>query len=430
MNDYQISQLERMLVSGCVQDHRMVLVANLEAEDFLLPQARALWPQMVELARAGGWVGMNELAIKASADDDGRRSVLRFLESCEDTVGCPESVPRLAEGVRGHSVTRAALRASESAQELVRAGYEGEDLVTELIRRLSAHRMRLSRRRSRTGKELGAGLLGLLDGSSEESHSRYVPIGLARIDEITGGWQGGVVSLIGARTSHGKSSFLLQCAVHAARLGFPVHLLSAEDLEADTGWRILSQISGLPARQLRRYKSLAPEEIIRVLERRNELEVYERIRITPTSGLGAEQIVAQVRLHQHQDKTALVLVDYLQRLPVPAKLQRYEVYTQAMATFDEAAKEDGLPWVVASQFRRSKEARPELSDFRDAGSIEEVGKLALSLYRPRFGQPNDDEVIVSVLKSSNGDTGEGRFVWDGPRMAIVDRDPQFSWGMP
>jgi len=427
MRAFAVAHDEQMVIAGSVRDSAICQAADLEPGDFTHPGARRCWEVMLDVSRAGDfWRGVSDLATRAARSESERDALLSYLVECEATCAAPRDVPAYADRVRAHSATRAALEVAASARAQLDQGQEGEDLISGMISALTAHRNKLARKRSRTAADLAEHLISQIErySAGEDVESSYIPIGLDRIDEKTGGWQGGVVSVVGARTSHGKSAFLLQAACNAAQRGFAAHLLSAEDLDSDTGWRIMARATGLPARELRRYRSLSPSARSKVSASREALAMFERIRVTPISGMSPEQVVAQVRLNQAGDKTRLVLVDYLQRFPVPRHRKRYEAFTEAMDVFDRAAKEDGFAWVIASQLKRSDNDMPSLGDFRDSGAIEEVAKLVLSLHRPRKGRDDDDTIRIEVLKNSNDELGEGFFEWDGPTLRILNERPR------
>lgn len=307
-------------------------------------------------------------------------------------------------------------------------GSEGPELVAELQARLQALRAEgAGRLVSRTGADIAAELLAAIENPDQGSGS-YVPFGLPRLDRALGGWQGAIVHVLAGRTSHGKSAALLQFALHAAAAlpGLrPVHILSAEDLVGDTGRRMLAWISDVPASAMQRPEAMDPDERERVLAARQHLHVLERIRLTPVPGMSARQIVSLVRRYQAEDQTGIVFFDYLQKLPKGRQHDNENaLYTEAMDVFDLASKEDGMPWIIGSQVRRSDAAVPSIRDMRGSGAIEQTAKGVLVVHRPHFQtDKRDDRVLIAVPKWSNGEVCDVMCRWDGPRMRIIDEPP-------
>lgn len=413
---------ERAIIGAAALEPAVSASLDLSPSDFNHPGAVRLWSAMQRLSDRP-WRGAAELAAQASDDDIGRQRIAEYLDDALTCACHPSDLPHYTEMVRQASVTRSALLLGAEAQRLEQQGIVGDELVASLMARLGELSGRVDRAHSRSMTELADHAADLIS-RPQDAEASYVPMGLDGIDEICGGWQAGVVSVVGAATSHGKSALMLHTAIANAEAGRAVHLLSAEDLESDTSWRVVSRYSGIDAAKLRRYAHLDDAERASVEASRPQFKRLAKLRITPASGLTAQQIVAQVALHARTDGTQLVLYDYLQRLPTGSS-KRYEVLSEAMNTFDGAAKRHGLPWVCGSQLNRGHLQRddphPALGDFRDSGVIDEVAKLIIGLHRDGKDTARDDRIWVGVLKQSNGRLGDGQFEWDGPRLRIGGR---------
>ena len=148
-------------------------------------------------------------------------------------------------------------------------------------------------------------------------------------------------------------------------------------------------------------------------------------RVDSRSGLTAEEIVRSVRRHKRKNGTKLVIVDYIQLIAWPKYARTpHDALTQIITVLANAAKADGISYVVMSQLNRGVEQRddkrPLLSDLRESGSLEERSKCVLALYRPNYYDPNADPTLaqILVLKNSNGQTGTVDATWDGPTMKL------------
>ena len=428
----RVDHAERMAVGGAVKQPGIVGGYDLRGSDFAHPAARQLWDGMLALTERGiGWTGPEELALRLARDVGERRALGEYLaEHVVLALSSPRDVPAYVDEVRAASITRRALLVCSQAGGLALRGYEGRELVAELQAQLQALRAAgTGRLESRTGAEIAASILDAMERPDEVSGSGlYVPFGLPRLDRALGGWQGAIVHVLAGRTSHGKSAAMLQFALHAAAVlpgQRPVHVLSAEDLVGDTGRRMLSWLTDVPASSMARPSEMDAADRERVLAARAHLQQLDRIRLTPVPGMGARQVVSLVRRYQDEDGTGIVFFDYLQKLPKGRQHENENaLYTEAMDVFDLASKEDGMPWVIGSQVKRSDRAVPSVADMRGSGAIEQTAKGVLIVHRPNFGTSEpDDRTLIAVPKWSNGEVCDVLCRWDGPRMRIIDEPP-------
>jgi replicative DNA helicase len=271
------------------------------------------------------------------------------------------------------------------------------------------------------------------------------PTGVARLDEKTGGWQPGIVSIVAARPGMGKSSLGLATADASSAAGFGVHLFSLEDTEDAYIDRALSRSSEVPAETMRN------SELTRG-DMTNMVRAAARIRgrrwlVDGRSGITADEIVRSVRRHRKQNSTRVAIVDYVQLVKHPERrprLSTHEALSEIVSTFADAAKHDGIAYVVMSQLNRELERRqdkrPQLSDLRESGSLEERAKCAVAIYRGsvygdpirgvdwdpswdgRHFEPTRAEfeatAQVIVMKNSNGRTGTIFAHWRGETTCI------------
>lgn len=266
------------------------------------------------------------------------------------------------------------------------------------------------------------------------------PTGVALLDEKLGGWQPGIVSIVAARPGMGKSSLGLATARASSLAGFGVHVFSLEDTEDAYADRTISGESNVPAENLR-------NATLNRGQTDNISRAYVNVRgrkwlVDDRSGITADEIVRSVRRHKRHNGTRVVIVDYVQLVAKQRgpRLSRHEELTEIVTTLANAAKHDGLAYVVMSQLNRQLESRqdkrPLLSDLRESGSLEERAKCVVGMYRgsvygdpikgvdwdPTWGRDHDYEptrdefertVQLCVLKNSNGRTGNVFANWNG-----------------
>lgn len=271
------------------------------------------------------------------------------------------------------------------------------------------------------------------------------PTGVALLDEKIGGWQPGIVTIVAARPGMGKSSLGLATADASSSGGFGVHLFSLEDTEESYADRTISRTSEVPAEQLRNAKLDIGQ--CRSIVRAQIKIAARRWVVDGRSGITADEIVRSVRRHKKSNGTCVAIVDYVQLVkPVDRKprLSTHEALTETVTVLADAAKHDGIAYLVMSQLNREVEKRqdkrPQLSDLRESGSLEERAKCVVGVYRgsvyggpvkgvdwdpdweDRRFSPSDGEhaaqVQLCVLKNNNGRTGTVFAHWCGPTTTI------------
>lgn len=440
-----IRQLEQSVIGAVlIKPDTIALLPSLEAQDFSTVFARGTWNALRnleaanrpidvttvidELARAGhngsDWDAyLGECALKvpvvSNAIEYAKRLQdislrRRVLEGMADLVADAQRDPDM----RGAEVLSAGLRLmssfdAEQPSDVSTIGQVVQRRIREIER---LHKERLEGNRGLTG----------------------FPTGVSLLDDKTGGWQSRIVSIIAARPAMGKSSLGLATADACSNAGIGVHVFSLEDGESPYADRSLSRVSRVDAERIRtlnlergQFQDL--NDATRTLSRRQGWLFDDR------SGVTAEEIVRSVRRKKKENRTRVVIVDYIQliRKPYP-RMSVHEALSENITTLADAAKQDDIAYVVMSQLNRELEKRddkrPQLSDLRESGSLEERSKCVVGIYRGSYyGDPKDGvdydsesgesapskadferQVQLLVMKNSNGRTGSVTASWHGP----------------
>jgi replicative DNA helicase len=266
------------------------------------------------------------------------------------------------------------------------------------------------------------------------------PTGVAALDEKTGGYQPGIVTIIAGRPAHGKSSVALAGADACSESGHGAHLFSLEDTVESYADRTIARSSSVSAEKMRN-STLTTDDCRRILRSHVSLKGRKWL-VDGRSGITADEIVRSVRRHAKENNTRVAFVDYVQLVKHPAakpRLSTHEALTEIVTTVMNAAKHDGIAYVVMSQLNREiekrQDKRPQLADLRESGSLEERAKCVIGVYRGaayggpqkgvdwdpswsgRSSPPSEEaharEIQLCVLKNSNGRTGTVFASWDG-----------------
>ena len=250
--------------------------------------------------------------------------------------------------------------------------------------------------------------------------------GFPELDELLGGLQRADMVVLGARPSMGKSALAINAAVNAAKNGHSCGIFSLEMTGDQIAMRILASEAGVDSHRLRLSLYTAQEEtrIIDAIGHLSDLPVY----IDDTPYQGMVEIRGNARRLALERGLDLLVVDYLQLIQGQARsgqANRVQEISEISRALKVLAGDLMVPLIVCSQLNRMVENRPshrpQLSDLRDSGSIEQDADVVLFIHREdvyttleewgqtRPGQEyprNKAEIIVA--KHRKGPTGSVR----------------------
>lgn len=241
--------------------------------------------------------------------------------------------------------------------------------------------------------------------------------GLADLDRMTTGLHGGEMIVIAARPGSGKTSLGMNIVEHVAcDLRLPVGVFSLEMTDRSLVTRMICSRARVNLRQLRD-GFLAQRDMPRITSAAGSI-ASAQIHINDIAGLSILGLRTRARRMQQQYGIRLFVIDYLQLLS--AERSKNDNRQQEVASISNGikalAKELNVPVIVMSQLNRGpekeKNRRPQLSDLRESGAIEQDADLVGMLFRPAFDpteeQTSDDSepITLYVAKQRNGPTGD------------------------
>jgi replicative DNA helicase len=251
-----------------------------------------------------------------------------------------------------------------------------------------------------------------------------IPSGFPKLDDLTSGWQPSDLIIIAARPSMGKTAFSLACAQNAAthpERSTGVAVFSLEMGAQQLAQRMLTSEARVDAHKARtgRMNDEDWQHLARAAGKLSEASIF----IDDTPGLSVLELRAKCRRLKAEHDIGLVVVDYLQLMQASgANLRSGANREQEIAHISRSlkglAKELNLPVLALSQLNRAVEnrggdKRPQLSDLRESGSIEQDADVVAFIYRAeRYGitvdeQGNSTEGIAEIIieKQRNGPIG-------------------------
>ena len=267
--------------------------------------------------------------------------------------------------------------------------------------------------------------------STGETEMTGTPSGFRDIDAVTGGFQPGNLIIVAARPSIGKSALVCNIAENVStKYGKPVAFFSLEMSEVELAQRFIACRARISGDKLRKGQ-VSQRDWPKVVRACNELEEAP-LWFDDSSDLGILDLRAKARrLHaQEQERggLGLIILDYIQLMRSDDhRANRVEQVGQISRGLKILARELEVPVVAISQLSRAPEQRtppkPQLSDLRESGQIEQDADVVAFLYREDYYRDPDEEpdglADLIIAKHRNGPIGTRKLVF-------LDRYPKFA----
>jgi replicative DNA helicase len=228
-----------------------------------------------------------------------------------------------------------------------------------------------------------------------------IPTGYKTVDDFTGGFISGEMTVLGARASIGKTALALNMAEKIARRGTGVGFLSLEMSGSQLMQRLLCGNSGIGMRRIRTGK-LHETDFKKIVDAAEMVYAYPLyIYDQPNARLIDLKLKARRMLRSEHIK--ILFIDYLSLVRTEKDLARWEEVGFISSELKSLARELDIPIVVCAQVNRDAEGKaPNLSNLRESGSIEQDADVVMFLHRKRDSQ--NSELIIA--KNRNGGTGK------------------------
>jgi replicative DNA helicase len=430
-------EAERSILGAILLDNSLYDQAaeNLTPDDFSLDAHRRVYSRMRDLQETGRPVDMITLVEEL----DRRKEVeaiggVAYLSSLIDGVPDRPSIEHYVRIVRNKALLRGLINLAQNA---IAEAIEHSDEAEEVLGRAEQAIFQLSENR------IGQGFMNIPSiikgsfGSLEELYARGQEItGLAthytQLDKLTSGLQPSDLIIIAARPSMGKTALAMNIAENAAVLdGKVVGVFSLEMSREALLMRMLASHAQVDSKDLR--QGFLTKDDMRKLTRATEQLSHSKLFIDDSPGISVSEMRAKARRLRQTEGLDLLIVDYLQLMSaVPIGGKRFENRTQEVSAISRGlkalAKELKVPVVALSQLSRAPESRggdhrPQLSDLRESGSIEQDADVVAFIFREEVYKKDDPDLDgiaeLIVAKQRNGPT-------DTIKMAFIKRYTRFE----
>ncbi|MBM3775025.1 MAG: replicative DNA helicase [Acidobacteria bacterium] len=413
-------EAERLVLGSILlnQDLYIQAAGELAAGDFSLEKHRRIFSRMGELQQRGEKIDRVTLAHELQ-----RRGELESVDGLSYLISLDEGLPQIynfdsyVRIVQDKSLLRSVLFAAQHVVDRCLAGAED---AGEVLNAAEDALLKLGESRVKAGlmtpQEVIEGYQGGLNAFLDPSKRiKGISTGFPRFDELTSGLHAGELVILAARPSMGKTALALNIAQHVAvKLRHPVAVFSLEMSRESLLTRMLCASARVDSQRFRA-GYLNDEERRRLRAAASQL-VEAPLYIDDTAGATLMDMHAKLRRLQAERKLGLVVVDYLQLMSVRG---RVENRNQEISTISRGmkllAKELGAPMLVLSQLSRAPEARqgdhrPQLSDLRESGSIEQDADVVAFIFREEVYKRDREDLrgVAELLlaKQRNGPIGK------------------------
>ncbi len=393
-------------------------------DSFYAHKHRTIFAGMFDLFKKGEAIDLVSLSSRLKERKE-LESIggMAYLTSLVDTVPSSMNAKHYAEIVQKKYTMRQLIEAAHHITEL---GFAEDQELDELLDQAEKKVYEITSAPTNQKFIVLSEVLGdaveRLDKLSKTSGSlRGVPTGFQELDHKLAGFQPSDLIILAARPSMGKTSLALDVARHSAiRHGTSVGIFSLEMSAQQLVDRMLAAEAQVDAWRLRTGKLSTDEEFDRINEATNRLS-QAKIYIDDQPGNNILKMRSVARRLKSEKALDMIIVDYLQ-LMVPAGKNRpdnmVQQVTEISRSLKQLAREIDVPVIALSQLSRAIEqrrGRPQLSDLRDSGSIEQDADLVLFIHnedRYKEGAERSSVVELIIAKHRNGPTGTVELYFD------------------
>ncbi|WP_243346306.1 replicative DNA helicase [Parabacteroides sp. FAFU027] len=267
-----------------------------------------------------------------------------------------------------------------------------------------------------------------------------IPTGFHKLDKMTSGWQKSDLVIIAARPAMGKTAFVLSMAKNmAVDNGAPVAVFSLEMSNVQLVNRLISNVCELPAEKIKngKFSDHEWEQLFYKIKDLNDAPIF----VDDTPSLSVFELRTKARRLVREHGVKCVIIDYLQLMNASgmsygSREQEVSIISRSLKGL---AKELNIPVIALSQLNRSVESRtgtgaeakrPQLSDLRESGAIEQDADMVCFIHRPEYYKIMEDEqgnsligmAEIIIAKHRNGPVGDARLRFRGEFAKFMNQE--------
>ena len=414
-----MSDLAEKTVIGCLlMDNKELyqIYDLLKPDMFQDPVLKEIYREIVKLYDIGQPANLVTITQGVESETYTREYIAQVLRDCSLLPYTSTELKSYAESVvRDYKAET--FRNILTRTQVTAAGVEYQ--IADTIQELEA----LKRSEKNQSKKLTAIVAEYQDQYFQERKEEKLYTGFSKLDEITGGLEGGDVIVIGARPGVGKSAFTSQIILEMAKAGKRIGFYNLEMSEKQVYERLLSNQSGIRLNRIRRAIQFLGDEKER-FESANQM--LGKMDILISSGTKSVSEIRNECRHQELD---CIIIDYLQLVRADTRYQSRASEVGAISKAIKAlAMELNVPIIALSQLNRTSEMRetkePTMGELREAGDIEQDASIIILLWN----LDNEDKTRkgLKVDKNRQGELGKIVYRFDGNEMRFQETEEELK----
>ena len=340
---------------------------------------------------------------------------VEYIADLVDSVATAANLDHHARIVHDKGVLR---RLIEASTKTITEAYDARLPANELLDVAEGRIFKISQERRADGfvriKEMLWPTMERIEVLQKSGKSvTGVPSGFPDLDELTSGFQNAELVIVAARPSMGKTAFCLNIGTQAAVEGFGVAIFSLEMSKDALVQRMLCAEARVNSQAVRR-GTLKDRDFTNLARAAGVLQQCP-VWIDDTPAITLLEMRSKARRLKAESDLGVVIVDYLQLMRSPEYSDnRVQEVSDISRSLKALSRELKIPVIALSQLSRASEQRggdkrPQLSDLRDSGAIEQDADLVIFIHRPEYYDREDESIRgqaeIMLAKNRNGPTG-------------------------
>lgn len=417
---------EAVVIGGLVLSSGVIDEIDLMPEDFEIESYRLAYQMIIDMVAAREVVDVITISARMQKAHPGENWIYKLGHAAKNCVSV-SSVPAYAEIVKNNSRNRKAKAVAANLLNEIESAESSEDLIDDAVRSL----MELSVSRKSHEHSISQALrisLNMIQEAADNEGTVGIPSGIAKLDEVLGGFHDSDLYVIGARPAMGKTALLLNLINNTNE---PRGLISAEQPAEQIGIRMIA-INGRVNAQKIRTGTLEDFDYTKMTSCIGRLNKENNIWINDKSGIGIMDLIRQARKWKHEHCIKALYVDYVQRIKwTDQRLAKWEQVGNVVMALKELARDLDIPIIALAQVNRDVEKRgdrrPRMGDLANSSEIEKEADCIMTLYRDEVYNPETADagiMEISVEKNRHGPTGFVRTVWNSKYMRVDNYMPE------
>lgn len=408
---------------------------ELSASCFYDPRHRMIFEAMTELVNEH--MSVDIITTSTKLRDKGNLEAVGgpvALAGLSEKVGAAAHIEYYVRILKQKSIQRDLITA---AYEILKQSYDDSVKVDDLIDQAQTKIYNaIQNSQKKELQDIGSVIneaMKEIEANQDKSGLNGVPSGYQSLDRVTRGWQKSDLIILAARPSVGKTAFALNLARNAAvDYHRPVAVFSLEMSALQLVMRLMTTESGLPADKLKGGSKLEPWEW-QQLETKLAALTKAPLYIDDTPSIPLMEFRTKIKRLVKSKGVQLVIVDYLQLIQGPTELRgmREQEVAAISRTLKATAKELNVPIIALSQLsrdavkRQGSNGKPQLSDLRESGSIEQDADMVIFIHRPDYlglaETPGGKETTqIIIAKHRNGEVCDIDMLFKAEQVRFVE----------